>query len=421
LALSLSICIPTFNRAALLRETLLHLEQLHHCFDEVVVSDNASPDATPDVVAELAPRFRKLVYFRHPTNRGMTRNYHACLALGTCDLLFQLSDDDALLPDGFTAAVAELEADPACVAVYGGYERSLDNLASVAYTALPPRPGRFTGADIGLIAQSGNLLTLPIVRREVFQRHCFYDDTSFGTLRLIAQLSRHGAIRVLDYPIYRHRDSSPNSAEVQLCDPWYLDFNRSDWELFVGMLSRGDFDFTAQLVAGGAVPLYRMAIDLERQRNRPLHERSFLIRYLAYVEGREGEAVAEKVAEWERTRLIAATMERLAEAVGFCSALKRVVIEQTRLNIAGIWDGIAERFPRVAALQLDSEAFVAHVQDPGDFLLADNWASLQRRADAGGIDRVAVTDLIASLRVPGSKRVPLLFGPSGAPHFSTDR
>src|SRR5579883_199249 len=194
MALSLSICIPTFNRAALLRETLLRLEQTHPCFDEIVVSDNASTDDTPSVVAALRPRFRTLTYFRHPSNRGPLRNFQAALSLGASDLLFALSDDDALLPDGITAAVALLASDPDAVAVYGGYEKSLDNLASSCYRASPLRTGRFTRAEAGLLAQTGNLLSFPVVRRTVFQRHCFFDDTTFGLLRLVAQLVQQGPV-----------------------------------------------------------------------------------------------------------------------------------------------------------------------------------------------------------------------------------
>jgi len=45
----LSICIPTYNRAAILADTLAHLEFLNDfpLTTEVVVSDNASPDDTP--------------------------------------------------------------------------------------------------------------------------------------------------------------------------------------------------------------------------------------------------------------------------------------------------------------------------------------------------------------------------------------
>lgn len=418
--LSLSVCIPTFNRASLLRDALLRLEQMQDCFREIVISDNASPDTTREVVAALRPRFPALTYFRHAENRGPMPNFHAALSLGTSDLLYALSDDDALLPANIAAAVALLENDPGCVAVYGGYERSNDGLQTRFGASLPQRTGRFTVADIGAIAETGNTLSMPVIRREVFQRHCFFDDATFGMLRLVAQMVAHGAVRVVDFPLFRHADESPHSTEMQLNQPWYLEFLRSDWELFIGMLGEGDFDFTAQLVAGGIVPAYFLGNQLERHFDRPRHERNFLIRYLAYTAKRDSQAAATTVAEWEKKRLIAAAMERLAERLSLCATLKRVVIEQGRLNIDGMWEGLSARFPNVGAVPLDADRFAAFETEPGDFLLAELWTSLERRADRRPEDRLAVTDLIASLRLPGSRCVPLLLGPGGTPHFSAD-
>jgi glycosyltransferase involved in cell wall biosynthesis len=419
-ALSLSVCIPTFNRAALLRDALLRLETMQQCFREIVISDNASPDGTSEVVAALRSRFAALTYFRQAENRGVMPNFHAALSLGTSDLLFALSDDDAMLPDGVTQAVALLENDPDCVAIYGGYERSNDDLQSMFTTAVPQRTGRFTATDIGAVAQAGDTLTLPIVRRDVFQRHCFFDNTTFGLLRLVAQMVQHGAVRVVEFPFYRHVEDSPHQTTMQLTQPWFLESHRSDWELFAGILGNGDFSFTAQLAACGTVPLYSVGSQIEAILDRPLSERSFLIRYLAYAAGRDRQGAAARIADWEKKRLIAAAMERLAERLSFCSMLKRVIIEQGRLNIGGMWDGLSTRFPDIVALRLDADQFATFATEPGDFLLAEQWASLERRANHRPQDRLAVTDLIRSLRLPGSLRAPLLLGPGGVPHFSMD-
>lgn len=418
MALSLSICIPTYNRAALLRETLERLERDQHCFQELVIVDDASPDDTPAVVEEFRARFPALRFFRHSKNQGPPRNYHACLALGTSDLLFMLSDDDALLPARIRDAVALLESDPASVAVYGGYERSVDNHVSSFYTAVPQRTGRFTAADVGLIAETGNLLTFPVMHRETFQRHCFYDDTSFGTLRLVAQLVGRGAVHVVDYPLYSHRDETVARLEMQLSEAWYIEYIRSDWETFVGMLGGGDLDITSKLAAGGVVPLYLMASQVERQFDRPLRERAFLIRFLAHTAEAARQQAADRIAEWENTRLIAATMERLTDRLALCDGLKRVVIEQGRLNILDMWRGLEARFPGVAALPLDAAAFDARIAEPGDFLLAEHWGRLAGRAPMS--EQLAVGDIIASLRLPGSAGSPALQGPKGSMHVCLD-
>jgi glycosyltransferase involved in cell wall biosynthesis len=419
--LSLSICIPTFNRATFLHECLSRLEQQQQHFREVVISDNASPDATAAVVEEFRPRFPRLTYFRHRENRGPLPNFHASLSLATSDLLFILSDDDALLPDSIDRAVALLEADPECVAVFGGYERSRDALLTIFSTAVPRVTGRFTLADIGAVAQTANTLTIPVIRREVFQRHCFFDNTTFGTLRLIAQLVQHGAIRIVDDPLYRHAEATPNSNELRVSEPWYLEFLRADWELFVGMLGDDDFNFTAQLTAGGIVPVYLLAHEVERNYNRPLNERSFLIRYFAYAGGLDRAGTAKSIADWEAKRLIAATLERLAERLSLCAGLARVVIEQGRLNIGGMWEVLAPRFPGIDAVRLDETAFAAFGPGAGDFRLAETWSSLERCVAELGGNELAVTDMISSLRLPGSRRIPLLHGPEGSVHFSMDR
>ncbi|WP_333693851.1 glycosyltransferase, partial [Phaeobacter italicus] len=54
--IKLSICIPTFNRASYLRTLLASLAEDLHQLPwpvEVIVSDNASPDETAEVVAAM--------------------------------------------------------------------------------------------------------------------------------------------------------------------------------------------------------------------------------------------------------------------------------------------------------------------------------------------------------------------------------
>src|SRR4051794_2605750 len=70
----LSVCIPTFERSALLRGTLEHLAMNGAANWEVVVSDNASSDRTEDTVKSFAGRFRRLRYVRHTVNRGPAAN-----------------------------------------------------------------------------------------------------------------------------------------------------------------------------------------------------------------------------------------------------------------------------------------------------------------------------------------------------------
>ncbi|MBV8166271.1 MAG: glycosyltransferase family 2 protein [Alphaproteobacteria bacterium] len=421
MALSLSICIPTYNRAALLGATLERLAALPHAFREVVVADNASPDDTEAVVAALRPRFARLVYFRHAANIGMLPNFQAALSLGTSDLLFPLSDDDRLLPDRLADAVALLESDPGCVAIYGGYERCASADGPTVHRAVPQRAGRYGIADLDAIAETANLLTIPLVRRDAFQRHCFLDATTFGFMRLITQLLAHGVIRVLDQPLYRHVGHSPNSAEARVAEPWYQEFLRTDWEQFAAASpGAGNFVTLAQFTASRVLPAYLLGQVAAQANDDPMLERSFLVRYLAYAANFPESQASHRIQQWESERLLAAAVVRLRERLRVCAGLARIVIEHGRANLPALWPALAAALPGVDMLALAPDDFQRHTRRPGDFLLAERWDVLAGRAEPA-FDQMAMLDLVASLRLPGSPRLPLLRGPTGTDHFCLDR
>ena len=98
--IKLSICIPTYNRAELLTQTLENI--IAQAADEpveIVVSDNASPDRTEEIVRGFQIRFPRLTYFRQPENRGADRNYLNAVALGRGEYCWLFGDDD-LMMDG---------------------------------------------------------------------------------------------------------------------------------------------------------------------------------------------------------------------------------------------------------------------------------------------------------------------------------
>lgn len=109
----LSICIPTRNRAEALRRTLASI-CAQEVFDatgavEVVVSDNASDDATAEVVREFIQRHGdKVRYFRNAQNIH-DRNFEVALARGRGALLKLNNDTLEHLP-GSLRTLLEIEA-----------------------------------------------------------------------------------------------------------------------------------------------------------------------------------------------------------------------------------------------------------------------------------------------------------------------
>lgn len=112
----LSICIPTYNRSAVLREALESITVQAAFTDteeiEVVVSDNASTDDTPEVVAEFVSRFPgKVISYRQPVN-CWSDNFHHVMSMGRGQYL-KLHNDTLVVRDGALERILEVIRDVA--------------------------------------------------------------------------------------------------------------------------------------------------------------------------------------------------------------------------------------------------------------------------------------------------------------------
>jgi len=138
-----SVCIPTYNRAGYLEETVRSvLAQTYREF-ELIISDNASTDNTEEVVASL--RDPRIHYYHNPVNIGMAPNYNCCLERARGEYIAFICDDDMWHPE-FLAAAVEV----------------LDNL---------PRVG-VVGCDIQLINHDGEPFSLVSERHARHRKLC---------------------------------------------------------------------------------------------------------------------------------------------------------------------------------------------------------------------------------------------------------
>ncbi len=121
--LLLSLCFPTYNRASLLdgalRAALSQITPLLAGQVEVVVLDNASPDETPQVVAEVQAQYPgvRVRSVRRPENIGPDANFCTASAEAAGEFVYLLSDDDVLLPGAVATLLGLLQAYPTLDAV----------------------------------------------------------------------------------------------------------------------------------------------------------------------------------------------------------------------------------------------------------------------------------------------------------------
>lgn len=109
----LSICIPTWNRAELLRLFLENLATEIRGLEsevEIVIADNASTDHTAEVVAQSG---LPIVYGKQPKTVGITKNiFFAVCDLAHCEFTWLLGDDDLILPGGIRRVLDSMKQAP---------------------------------------------------------------------------------------------------------------------------------------------------------------------------------------------------------------------------------------------------------------------------------------------------------------------
>ena len=98
----LTIAIPTYSRAACLKELLSVLaDQLKdEPRVELIISDNASPDETPSVVQDFVARGLRVRYLRNEQNIGADANFLQCFEQAHGKYVWLFSDDDLIAPRG---------------------------------------------------------------------------------------------------------------------------------------------------------------------------------------------------------------------------------------------------------------------------------------------------------------------------------
>jgi hypothetical protein len=115
-----TIGVPTYNRATLLRETMESVLAQTYPHFRLLVSDNASDDDTRDVVASFGdPR---IDYAPLDRNIGLLPNFNRVIELADTEFLVLLPSDDLLYPDYLRRVVEVLDHYPAVGAVHTAYD-----------------------------------------------------------------------------------------------------------------------------------------------------------------------------------------------------------------------------------------------------------------------------------------------------------
>lgn len=179
--------IPTFRRPRLLRRAIASALEQEGPSLRVCVYDNASGDATPDVVAETASRDSRLVYHCHTANIGGAANFDFGMRHIETPFFSLLSDDDYLLPGFYRRAMEGLAAHPEAMC-WVGMTLCTDEHGTIWHARVNdwPREGVFVPPE-GFMLMTGGMAptwTGIVFRREVLDRVGLPDQAVLGAADL---------------------------------------------------------------------------------------------------------------------------------------------------------------------------------------------------------------------------------------------
>ena len=110
-----SIGMPLYNAERHVAEALDSLLAQDYADFEVIVSDNASSDATESICRAYAARDPRISYHRSETNRGAVWNFNRVRELARGECFMWAAHDDLRAPRFISSCVAALEARPEAV------------------------------------------------------------------------------------------------------------------------------------------------------------------------------------------------------------------------------------------------------------------------------------------------------------------
>ena len=128
-----SIGLPVYNGEAVIARAIESLLGQSFSEFELIISDNASTDATADICKSYAANDNRIKYVRQPSNIGPAGNFRFVLDHSVGEYFMWAADDDVRSPDFLQENLKILKNDPDCAFssspnCFEGDECDADNL-----------------------------------------------------------------------------------------------------------------------------------------------------------------------------------------------------------------------------------------------------------------------------------------------------
>lgn len=215
-----SICIPCYNHADYITQTLDSILLDTYPNKEIVIIDDGSSDNSVDIIQTWIEHHLQVpVKFKHRKNKGLSKTLNELLKLSEGEYITFLASDDLLLSDGIMKRYHYLQSHLDKKAVFGDCIVIDDNGKKLYDSGLfQYRKANLKNlrSNAGLKKEFITNFALPgsifMMHKDIFQKHCIYfDETMFiEDLDFLLQIAAKEMVGFLEDKVSAYRIHKEN-------------------------------------------------------------------------------------------------------------------------------------------------------------------------------------------------------------------
>ena len=251
-----TIMIPTYNQAAFIREALYSALAQTYPNLEIIVGDDASTDATPEIVERINdPRFK---YVRNACNLGRTTNYKNLLYNhATGDYVVNLDGDDYYTaPDFISEAVNLIGGNQNVMMVVA---RAITKAPNREYVSKIPEHENATGMQILRRLPDGKYFVMHMAvlyaRKPALEIGFYRSPAISSDWESLYRLSLRGVVKFLDKKVGVWRIHGMN--ETGTTDPAKQLENLTIWPaIYKDAVAFGMNSFSAKYISAKCIAFF---------------------------------------------------------------------------------------------------------------------------------------------------------------------
>ena len=215
-----SIGVPVYNGERYVARTLNSLLAQTFTDFELIITDNASTDATEAICRAYVMRDPRVCYHRSSVNVGIAGNFNRCVALSRAPYFKWQAADDLVAPTFLERCVAVLDSDPSVVLAFArsliiDEEDKPVRAADYDADADDPRPhvrfGRMINIDHHRHAAQE---VYGVIRSDALRRTPGYERCVRTDSILLARLALLGRFRAVEERLFLNREHGDRSVRL---------------------------------------------------------------------------------------------------------------------------------------------------------------------------------------------------------------